>query len=104
MSRGICLPGADLAFSGLAGRKANMYRLLNGLISRLGRQLEHSPDACDLRWAEVCKVIDLVFVQRNVAAQIDLDLIRGDDAADELCAGAAHSLAHGEDRWNRISW
>jgi hypothetical protein len=59
------------------------------------------PETC--AGAEVCKVIDLVFVQRDAAAEVDLDLIRSDDAPDELCAGAAHSLVHGEDRWNCIS-
>ncbi|MCP2280720.1 hypothetical protein APR09_006329 [Nocardia amikacinitolerans] len=43
-------------------------------------------------------VVDLVLVQADSAHQVDLDLVAGGQAADQLGSGAAGVLGDGEDR------
>lgn len=74
-----------------------MQGLLNRLEGDLGGQVEHRADAGGGRGPEVGDVVDLVLVQAHALDEVDLDLVAGGDAVDEVGSGDAHVLGDGED-------
>ena len=96
--RGEGLPGGDLALAGLAGGGGGVQGLADGLVDGLGVQLEQGADAGGGGRAEVCDVVDLVLVEADAADEVDVDLVGGGQAADEVAAALAGLLGGGEDR------
>src|SRR5208283_5720662 len=84
MRRRVRLPARDLALARLAGGEADMHRLLHGLVDHLLLQAEQRADSRRLRRAQMADMIDLVLVQADRAYEVDLDLVAGRDAADQL--------------------
>ena len=75
-----------------------MHRLLHRLVDHLRLQVQQRADAGRLRRAEMGDVVDPVLVQRDRAHEVDVDLVAGGDAADQVAAGFPHGLRHREDR------
>ncbi len=80
-----------------------MHRLLHRLVDRFRRQAQQRADAGGLGGAEMGDVIDLMLVQRDRANQVDVDLVTGGDAAQQVAAGFLHRLRHREDRWDVVA-
>ena len=59
---------------------------------------EQRADAGRGRRAEMGDVVDLVLVQADRPHQVDLDLVAGREAADQVAAGLRHGLRHGQHR------
>ena len=97
-SGGIGLPGGYFALARLASRCGGVQRLADRLEDHLRRELEHRADSRGGRGAEVSDVIDLVRVQADGLHEVDLDLVAGGDAANEVGARAAHVLRHRNQR------
>ena len=80
-----------------------MHGLLHRLVDDALLQAQQRADAGGLRGAQMGDVVDLVLVQADGAHQVDLDLIAGGDAADQLGAGFSQSLRDGKDWWNVVA-
>ena len=96
--RGVGLPGGDLALAGLPGGGGGVQGLADGLEDGLDIESQQRADAGGGGGAEVRNVVNLVLVQADGLDQVDLDLVAGGDAADQVLAAGAHVLGHGEDR------
>ncbi len=70
----------------------------DGLEDRLDVEAEQGADAGGGGRAEVGDVVDLVLVQADRLDQVDLDLVAGGDAADQVRAAGADVLGDGQDR------
>src|SRR5690606_35621303 len=95
--RRVRLPRGDLALARLAGRGGRVQRLADRLIDGGGIQAQERADAGRRRGAEVSDVVDLVLVQADRLGEVDLDLVAGDDAAQQFGAAAAQVLGDGGD-------
>src|SRR5690606_17205902 len=100
---GVGLPGRDLALAGLPGGCGGVKGLADGLEDRLDVEAEHGADSRGGRWAEVRDVVDLVLVQADRLDEVDLDLVAGRDATDEVTAGAPGVLGDGDDRGDVVA-
>src|ERR1019366_4196747 len=78
------LPGRYLALARLARRGGGVQRLANGLVRRRDVETQQGAQSRGHTGSEVRDVVDPVFVQRDGARQVDLDLVTGGDSADEL--------------------
>ena len=87
--RSVGLPRRDLTLARLTGRGGHVQCLLDGLEGDLGGQVEQCADAGCGRGAEVGDVVDLVLVQAHSLDEVDLDLVAGGDAVDEILAADA---------------
>ena len=91
--RGVRLPGGDLALAGLAGGGGGVQRLPDRLEDRLGRRPEQRADAGrgdGPRWA----TWSILCLCRQIAFdQVDLDLVAGGDAAQQVGAGQSATRA-----------
>ena len=96
--RGVGLPGGDLALARLAGGGGGMQSLAHGLEDGLHIQAQQGADAGGGRRAQVGHMVDLVLVQADGLDQIDLDLVAGGDAADQVLARGPGVLGDGQDR------
>ena len=61
----------------------------HGLVDRLDLQAQQRADAGGSRRAQVGDVVDLVLVQADGLDQVDLDLVAGGDAADQVACAEA---------------
>ena len=99
---GMRLPAGDLALAGLPGGRGGVQRLADRLEDRLGREAQQGADAGGGRGAEMGDVVDLVAVQADRAREVDLDLVAGRDASDQIvtgqAVGASRVLGDGRDR------
>ena len=72
------------ALAGLAGAGGQMQRLSDRLVDGVGVQSQHGSDAGGHRRTQMRDVVDLVLVQAYSLDQVDLDLVRGRQAPDQI--------------------
>ena len=80
-----------------------MHGLLHGLVDGRGVEPEQGADAGGLGRAEMGDVVDLVLVQADGLHEIDVDLVAGGQAAQQLVAGLAEALRDGEHGGNVVA-
>ncbi len=102
--RGERLPAADLALAGLAGRGRGVHGLLDRLVDGLGRQPQQGTEAARGGGTEVGDVVDAVGVQADALHQGHVDLVPGDDPAEQVGAGASGVLGDREQRRDVVAW
>ena len=73
-----------------------MQGLTDGLVDGLLVQAKHRAQAGGHRRAEVRDVVDLVLVQADALDQIDLDLVAGRNAPDQVGAADPEVLRDGD--------
>ena len=69
-----------------------MQRLPDRLVDGVGVQPQHGSDASCHRRAEMRDVVDLVLVQADSLGQVDVDLVGGRQAPDQIGAADPHLL------------
>ena len=90
------LPARNLALAGLAGGEGQMHRVLQHLIDDFGLQPQQRADARRDRRAEMGDMVDLVFMQAHRHGEIDVDLVRRGDGADQVGAAPPALLGDGD--------
>ena len=80
-----------------------MQGLANGLVDRLDVETQHGSQPRGDGRTEVRNVVDLVLVQTHSARQIDLDLVGGGDASDQVCTPGADVLRHRDQRGDVVA-
>ena len=73
-----------------------MHRVLQCLIDDFGFQPQQRADARRDRWAEMGNMVDLVLVQAHRHGEIELDLVRRGDGADQVGAAPPALLGDGD--------
>src|SRR5260370_35942473 len=95
---GVFLPPAYLSLARLPGGEADVHGLLDRLVDNLGGESQQSSDASGLGRTEVRDVVDLMFVERDTLHEINLNLVSGGDAAQQIVAGTIHRLGNRKNR------
>jgi hypothetical protein len=80
-----------------------VQRLLDGLVDDLRGQVQERADAGGSGRAQVRDVVDLVLVEADALDEVDLDLVAGRDAADQVRAADALVLSDGQDRGDVVT-
>ena len=80
-----------------------MQRLADRLEDGLDVEAQQGADAGGGGGAEVGHVVDLVLVQADGLDQVDLDLVAGGDAADQVPAAGTDVLGDGQDRGDVVT-
>lgn len=92
--RGVGLPAGDQALAGLTGRGGQVQGLTDRVVDGLRSKPQHGADTGGDRGSEVGDVVDLVLVQADAFDQVDLHLVCGGDAADQVTAADVELLGH----------
>lgn len=88
----------EMSLAGLTSCGGQMQGLADGLVDGLGVEFEHGTQARGHRGAEMCDMVDLVLVQADSASQIDLCLVGGGQAANQVITSDAELLRDGYQR------
>ncbi len=101
--RRVRLPAGDQALARLPGGRRQVQRLPDRLIDGLGIQPQHGAQAGGHGRAQMRDVVDLVLVQADSPGQVDLDLVTGGDAADQVGAADPQVLGDGHQGGNVVA-
>src|SRR3546814_7286116 len=103
MARRIRLVGGDRALADLPGGDREMRREIDRLVERCRIEAQHGADARRHGRPEVRHMVDAVVVERDALYQVDLDLVGGDDAAQQVGPGKVLLLGDGDQRADGVA-